>query len=49
LDSFTPEERAAVQRLQELGNFHLSDVVQYYMASDKNEEHAANLLLTTLS
>jgi hypothetical protein len=43
--SFSEEERQAIQRLQELGNFDASEVVQYYLAAEKNEEAAANLLL----
>jgi UV excision repair protein RAD23 len=41
---FSEEERAAIQRLQELGNFPPIQVVQIYLACDKNEEIAANML-----
>lgn len=44
LSQFTPEEREAIQRLQQLGNFPLEYVVQIYIAADKNENMAANLL-----
>ena len=46
LASFTPEERDAIKRLQDLGNFPLALVVQCYNACDKNEELAANLLFS---
>lgn len=45
LAQFTPEEREAIQRLQQLGNFPIELVVQMYVAADKNENMAANLLL----
>lgn len=41
--ALTQEEMAAVNRLQELG-FSQSQAAQAYIASDKNEEVAANLL-----
>lgn len=47
LAQFTPEEQEAIQRLQQLGNFNLGQVVQIYLACDKNEEIAANLLFDT--
>jgi hypothetical protein len=40
----TKEEFEAVQRLKVLGNFTEDEAVQAYLACDKNEEHAANLL-----
>lgn len=39
----TPEDQAAVERLEQLG-FPRAAVVQAYMAAEKNEELAANLL-----
>lgn len=47
LSQFTPEEQEAIRRLQQLGNFNLGQVVQIYLACDKNEEIAANLLFDT--
>ena len=45
LAQFTPEEREAINRLQQLGNFPLDYVIEMYVAADKNENLAANLLL----
>lgn len=46
LNQFSDEEKAAIRRLQNLGNFSLNEVVQIYIASDKNEAVAANLLFS---
>lgn len=48
LARFTPEEQEAIRRLQQLGNFNLLDVIQYYEACEKNEEMTANLLFSNL-
>merc|ERR1712070_824995 len=42
----SPEEMAAVQRLQELG-FTQQQAAEAYLACDKNEEQAANLLFNS--
>ena len=42
--SLSNEEREAINRLKELGNFSEADVVQAYIACDKNEEMTANYL-----
>jgi hypothetical protein len=44
LSSLTPEEQAAIARLQEIG-FDLPNVVQCFLAAEKDEGLAANLLL----
>ena len=44
LAQFTPEEREAIQRLQQLGNFSLEYVAQIYVAAGKDGNIAANLL-----
>lgn len=40
----TPEDRAAIDRLMGISQKSEVEVVQAYMACDKNEEHALNLL-----
>jgi hypothetical protein len=45
LDQFTPEERDAIWRLQELGDFPLPLVVHAFLATGKNAASARNLLL----
>ena len=42
--NLTPQDREAINRLKELGNFEEADVVQAYIACDKNEEMTANYL-----
>jgi hypothetical protein len=44
LAQFSVEEREAIQRLQALGEFPLSQVVHIFLAANKNEMYAANLL-----
>ena len=41
---FTKEESDAIKRLKALGNFDQSEVIQAFIACDKNEEMAANYL-----
>ena len=42
--NLTQQDREAINRLKELGNFEEADVVQAYIACDKNEEMTANYL-----
>ena len=42
--NLTQEDRAAINRLKDLGNFSEADVVQAYIACEKNEELTANYL-----
>jgi UV excision repair protein RAD23 len=42
--NLTPEDRVVINRLKDLGNFNEADVIQDYIACDKNEEMAANYL-----
>ena len=42
--SLTQEEREAINRLKDLGNFSEAEVVQAFIACEKNEELTANYL-----
>ena len=42
--NLTPEDRVVINRLKDLGNFNEADVIQAYIACEKNEEMAANYL-----
>lgn len=42
----TPEDREAVQRLAQISNCPIDYVIQVYLAADKNENTAANILLS---
>ena len=48
LAALPQSEQDAIHRLQSLGNFPLLEVIQIYHACDKNEELAANILLSNL-
>jgi hypothetical protein len=43
---FSPTEREAVLRLRELGGWPLKDIVDVYMAANKDENVTANVLLS---
>ena len=42
--NLTEEDKQAIKRLKDLGNFNEADVIQAYIACEKNEEMAANYL-----
>ena len=44
-ESFTKEERDAVKRIEELGNFNHYEVIESYFICGKNEEKTVNYLL----
>ncbi|KAK8847010.1 hypothetical protein M9Y10_019584 [Tritrichomonas musculus] len=46
LSQFSDEEKSEIRRIQSLGSFILNEVIQIYLACDKNEQLAANLLLS---
>lgn len=48
LATLPQDDQDAIQRLQQLGNFPLIKVIQTYLACDKNENYAANILFNNL-
>jgi hypothetical protein len=47
LARFPPEEKEAILRLRDLGGWPLQDVIEAFVACDKDENVAANLLFSS--